>query len=161
MRRAQLLGQEPRQRRLRDRRHVERLDDLLDPRDVLLQIVGHGRAVTLVLGVERVAVRGLARERVEDNGEVRDLVVFDELEQRRREAVGRRRVFAFRVDERARNEDEVRPVRQRHRVEQVEAARHEGFRRWDFGFRKSEGRSENLAFTNLQLPAAMPLLLSP
>ena len=74
-----------------DDRHAHRLARLVHPVDLFGEIVGHGRAVGLVVGDDVVA-EGRARQ-VERRGDVGRRVILDQLPQHRHEDVdGVRRV---------------------------------------------------------------------
>ena len=103
-----------------DHRNVERLDDALDKRDAVAQALGHLGPVRLVLIVELVAVRFGSGERVEDDGDVLGLLVFEQLQEARREAVGGARLVALVVQERPADKGEVGAVGERKGVAEVE-----------------------------------------
>ena len=95
---------------------VEALHQPLDERDVGLDLGRHGRPVAFVVVVELVAEGGLAAELVEDHGDVLGLLVLQELEERRREAVERPRVGPVGGVEAGVLHREEGPVGERHRV---------------------------------------------
>jgi hypothetical protein len=104
-----------------DHRDVQRLDDLLDVREVVAQIVRHGLAMRLVGIVQVIAKRAFAILGIEDDGHVIHAVILDELDQGIGEAVGGGRVLPLRIDQRAADEDEMRAIGKRHRVDEVQS----------------------------------------
>ena len=79
--------------RRREDRHAQRLARLVHPVDLLGQVVGHRRAVGLVVGDDLVAERRAGQ--VERRGDVGRLVVGDQLAQHRHEDVDRVRGLAL------------------------------------------------------------------
>ena len=104
--------------RLADDGNAEALADPENERHRMSEIVRHGLALRLVLGVLLVAV-GRARG-VEDDGDVGRVVLVEDFQQRRGEHERRRGVDPRRGRRRVVDHGEVTAVGQRHAVEQVE-----------------------------------------
>ena len=112
-RRDHVVGLDARHLQLAD---LERLEHLVDQRQLRREQIGGLLATGLVLGVELVAVRAAAG-RVERDRDVIGLLVGDDLGEHRREAVDRVR-DGSRLRGEVGREREERPVRQRMAVEQ-------------------------------------------
>ena len=103
-------------------RDAQRLARLVDPRDLLPQIVGHGRAVGLVVG-RQLGSKRLHRQ-VERGGDELRLMIGQQLAEHRHEAVHRVGRLAVRAREAA--DGVVRPVHLVAAVDQEEGARRHG-----------------------------------
>ena len=99
--------------------NVEGLNDFFDPRQIGQQVVRWRVAMGFIVFVHLRTKRLARPHHVEDDGHVVDLVIFDELEQRVGKTVAGRGVLPLRVDQRPADEDEMRPIGQRHRVDEI------------------------------------------
>src|ERR1043166_4942443 len=97
-------------------RNVEGLDHPPHVWQGLAQLFRHRLARSLVLGIFSVPLSG--RFSIKRHRNVRRLLVFQDIEQRLRKPIQRRRVHSFGREDRPGNEREVRPIYQRHAVQQ-------------------------------------------
>ncbi len=97
-------------------RHVEGPHNIFDDRNGGADVLGLRFTVGFVGFVALVAKGGHAG--IEGHGDVGRLFLGDHLEQGVGEAQGRAGVFALRIDARILAKGKVRPVDQRHRIEQ-------------------------------------------
>ena len=86
------------------------------------EVFGHLLPVGLVVGKLDMPLR--RRRGIERDGEVGRLLVLQDVEQRLGEPVERRGVHAFGRQDRAADKREVRPIHQRHPIQQEQFLRH-------------------------------------
>ena len=101
-------------------RHAHRFARLVHPVDLFGEIVGHGRAVRLVVGDELIAKRRAGE--IERRGDVLGMVIVDQLAEHRHEDVDRVRRLSFLIREPAAAKRVIRAVHLRAAIDQEERA---------------------------------------